>query len=238
MGRAGVWRVKLCEIFLMFLVGIGGSSCSGKSTITNWISQLLQAPIIHQDGFFRPDSKIPLLDGIPNWDCPEVQHSNQAIDFEAFHEALRKLREGSVVEILGPNRPKLEQGKIPSEKVLELVKQLKSIKQSIVLIDGFMLYQNYTTIDLLHLHIFLHAPFEVLKDRRNQRKTYVTPEGHWQDPPNYFEKVVWPMYLQNNSLVLDSQFNQVKRIDSHQNSIEQVLELVLEAILDAISSTI
>jgi nicotinamide/nicotinate riboside kinase len=220
----------------MFLVGIGGSSCSGKSTVTNWISQLLQAPIIHQDGFFRPDSKIPLLDGIPNWDCPQVFHSNEAIDFEAFHNALMKLREDSVVEILGPNRPKLEQGKIPTEKALSLVKKLKSMKKSIVLIDGFMLYENYTTIDLLDLHVFLHAPFEILKNRRSQRKTYVTPEGHWQDPPNYFEKVVWPMYLQNNSLVLNSEMSQIKRIDSHLNSVEEVLELVLEAILEAISS--
>lgn len=75
----------------MMIIAIGGASCSGKSTLTNWLSKLLNAPIIHQDKFYKPDRDIPVVNGIEDWDCPE------AIDFLNFKAALKTVKETSVV---------------------------------------------------------------------------------------------------------------------------------------------
>jgi nicotinamide/nicotinate riboside kinase len=204
------------------LIGIGGSSCSGKSTVTDWLSHLLSVPIVHQDGFFRPDSVIPQLDGVANWDCPE------SIDFDEFHASLHRIKSGSSEQILGPNRPEMQLEELDGD-MLELVEKLKN--QDIVLVDGFLLFNDDRILDLLDVAIFLKAPFEILKARRESRSTYVTPEGHWQDPPGYFEKIVWPMYLEHNGKVLQNQIDKVTVIDSHVNSKIQVLKRVLDAII-------
>jgi nicotinamide/nicotinate riboside kinase len=206
------------------LIGIGGSSCSGKSTITNLLSHLLDGPIVHQDAFYRPDSLIPLLNGVPNWDCPG------AIDFDRFHATLRRIKNGSSEQILGPNRPEMNLELTRNKEIAKLVQRIKDSKVKVVMVDGFLLYADQVTSDLLDVSIFLCAPFEVLKSRRERRKTYVTPEGHWEDPPGYFEKIVWPMYEYHNSRVLDHSLECVKIIDTHFNSIDQVLILVLQEI--------
>jgi hypothetical protein len=49
-----------------------GASCSGKSTLTEIISNLSGIPILHQDRFFKKDSEIPTENGVQHWDCPQV----------------------------------------------------------------------------------------------------------------------------------------------------------------------
>ena len=44
------------------LIGVGGSSCSGKSTLSAYLSFLLNGDIIQQDYFFKKDDEIPFTD--------------------------------------------------------------------------------------------------------------------------------------------------------------------------------
>src|SRR4051812_38436094 len=61
----------------------------------------------------------------------------------------------------------------------------------------------------LDAKVFIRVPRDVLKHRREKREYHVAgklppvhretyfdgrPEGVWQDPPGYFEKIVWPAY--------------------------------------------
>ena len=34
--------------------------------------------------------------------------------------------------------------------------------------------------------------------RREARNGYVTLEGFWEDPPDYFDKIVWPNYVEEH----------------------------------------
>ncbi|KAJ3303396.1 ribosylnicotinamide kinase [Kappamyces sp. JEL0829] len=80
------------------LVGIGGPSCSGKSTVTNYLASFLgrSTRILHQDKWFRPDSEIPSMTyttslGLEitcaNWDTLE------ALDCAAFNQFLVAIKD-------------------------------------------------------------------------------------------------------------------------------------------------
>ncbi|KAL8634444.1 MAG: hypothetical protein Q9228_007961, partial [Teloschistes exilis] len=71
----------------------------------------------------------------------------------------------------------------------------------ILLLDGFLLFTPSapsTFRSLLDLKILLRAPYVEAKQRREVRSGYDTMEGWWQDPPGYFDKVVWPNYVAEN----------------------------------------
>ncbi|RKO95621.1 hypothetical protein CAUPRSCDRAFT_12679, partial [Caulochytrium protostelioides] len=67
-----------------------------------------------------------------------------------------------------------------------------------VIVDGFLIYDDPAVYEQLDVCLFLHASQRTLAERRAARTGYVTTEGFWQDPPGYFEHVVWPNYLQYN----------------------------------------
>ncbi len=154
----------MLALFLLMLIAVSGSTCSGKTTLAKSLADSLSYSILCQDTFFKTDSQIPSLDGISNWDCPE------AIDFPAFETALSKSNN--------------------------------------TIVDGFLLE---SVTHLCHLTIFMHAPYETLKQRRDARTGYTTIEGSfaieylkgfWVDPEGYFEHVVYPEYLKNNSATM------------------------------------
>eukprot|EP00842_Homolaphlyctis_polyrhiza_P005768 jgi/Hompol1/6192/HPOL_004869-RA len=171
-----------------FLIGVGGASCSGKSSLTNWLAVIFDAAVIHQDKFYKSDSDIPLLNGVANWDCPE------AIDTPAFVELLRHAKSPSNTEqqfegALGDNRPQLSNDQVLPEVLEKLKSQAKAALavagRSIILVDGFLLYENPLVFGEFDAGFFLQASFETLLQRRNARERYVTlEEGYWEDPPN------------------------------------------------------
>ncbi|KAJ1678670.1 ribosylnicotinamide kinase [Spiromyces aspiralis] len=73
----------------------------------------------------------------------------------------------------------------------------------IVLVDGILLFNDppvggdpaVNIRDECDVALFLVADYCVLKQRRETRSAYKTKEGVWQDPPGYFEQLVWPNYL-------------------------------------------
>ncbi|KAI8902769.1 P-loop containing nucleoside triphosphate hydrolase protein [Globomyces pollinis-pini] len=222
------------------LVAVGGASCSGKSTLTNWLSKLLNCSIIHQDQFYKPDSEIPTVDGEANWDCPE------AIDFLSFQKHLLSAKNGALNEThIGPNRPNLMMDDILSRKneIDTLLLELKSVLNgnSLYLVDGFLLYTDDTIINQFDIDIFLTAPFEILKNRRESRTGYVTIEGSWVDPPNYFSNVVYPNYLKYNNKILDklndpqSDKSKIIVIDSSSHSIADVVVKSLKQMISILS---
>ncbi|KAJ3259163.1 ribosylnicotinamide kinase [Boothiomyces macroporosus] len=107
---------------------------------------------------------------------------------------------------VGPNRPQMTHADVlnSNSRIKELIERLKPVheKNPFVFIDGFLLYTHKECMDTYNVQIFLHAPFETLNRRRNERTAYVTTQGSWVDPPHYFEKVVWPEYLRNNKEML------------------------------------
>lgn len=225
------------------LIGVGGPSCSGKSTLTNHLSILLNAKIVHQDLFYKPDQDIPLMDGVmdgvAHWDCPD------AIDNDLFlnHLLLTLQNElvHGVVHAVGPNRPKTS-GDLSPKTLLEiapLVASIHSLGHTLVLVDGFLIYHSLKVVSLFTVKLFLRASFATLKQRREARQEYMTQGGTWRDPEGYFEQVVWPSYLKYNRHVIggivdDEATNGDGRawtvLDSEEMSIEESVALAVTAI--------
>jgi uridine kinase len=99
-------------------------------------------------------------------------------------------------------------------------------------VDGFLIYHKKELIDLFDLKFFTTASYDALNGRRKQRQSYITNTGDWQDPPNYFEDVVYPSYLKYNKHILEGKVDcDWHTFNSDSKSIEQI---VVEAI-DVIS---
>nr|KAJ3423163.1 ribosylnicotinamide kinase [Polyrhizophydium stewartii] len=211
----------------VLLVGVGGASCSGKSTLTNWLAKIFDCKVVHQDKFYLPDSEIPMVNGVADWDCPE------AIDTRRFVETLRdaKLAQSGFQSELGDNRPKLDESEVAPQILANLCASAAAAKSlagcEVVLVDGFLLFQDPRVYLEFGAAFFLRASFETLLARRNARERYITAEGviecwresrmpdadapvagYWEDPPGYFEEFVYPAYLRNNKLILDGKLAQ------------------------------
>ena len=78
-------------------------------------------------------------------------------------------------------------------------------------VDGLLLYTDPAVIEELDIRLLLRAPYEKLKARRQARSGYVTLDGStlifnlkyvipgfWEDPPEYFDKIVWKWYAKNH----------------------------------------
>jgi len=73
------------------------------------------------------------------------------------------------------------------------------------LVDGFLLYWNLEVIEQLDVRIYLRVPHDVLRQRRHERHGYHTAEGTlWRDPPQYWEQIVYPAYVDANREVFEN----------------------------------
>lgn len=195
------------------IVGISGPSGSGKTTIARALRQLFASSkshnvqILHQDDFYKPETDIPCKQTragrVTNWDCPE------AIEMDSLIRTLKLYKEHGqfpvdVKEDL-MKRAKEDQNDHGSTGVSRsVIDQLKRdgdipiLRNDLLIVDGFMLYQSPEIIQLLDLSILLRGSFSVLKERREARSGYVTLEGFWKDPEHYFEDCVWPEYVDSH----------------------------------------
>ncbi|KAF9430367.1 ribosylnicotinamide kinase [Podila epigama] len=162
--------------------------------------------LIHQDDFYLPENQLPIdpKTGLANWDCP------QAIDFEALIQTLTYIRAHgdfpagfNSLEEKNPVGSKENSTPIPQATLDTLrdhiMTKIPSDRETkFVIVDGFMLFVNEHLCDTLDIKFFLSAPYSVLKERRESRKGYATLEGYWEDPPGYFDDIVWPNYLEWN----------------------------------------
>ncbi|KAH6562685.1 hypothetical protein BASA50_003016 [Batrachochytrium salamandrivorans] len=185
-----------------------GASCSGKSTLTNWLADVTDGKVIHQDQFYKADGDIPMVDGVADWDCVG------AINMPKFIHTLQQAKTTKGFKsVLGSNRPALDNSEVSSTLLRQLRIQAKKAmtiaRCSLVFVDGFLLFSDPDAFSEFDSGFFLKASFNTLLQRRNARDPYVTTEGLWEDPPGYFEDIVWPAYLANNSKVLDGTIAQL-----------------------------
>ncbi|ANZ75035.1 BA75_02256T0 [Komagataella pastoris] len=176
------------------IIGISGSSSSGKTTIARIISLVLpNCLLIHQDDFYRPNEEIPYdpKHKAQNWDSPD------AIDFVKFKSVLHKLQNDpsfvyqvDSLELPGDNRFGADQ-----EVVQHFSKLFEKFSDSkFVLVDGFMMYHREELEGIFDIKLMIKTSYSTLKERRARRQGYNTVGGFWEDPPGYFDRFVWPGY--------------------------------------------
>ncbi|KAL8807327.1 MAG: hypothetical protein Q9223_003182 [Gallowayella weberi] len=202
------------------VVALSGLSSTGKSTIAAHLPSIFCPPfysltILHVDEFYKPEVRLPYREGLLDWDCAA------SLDWPRLEQTVRRWKNGDEIKEGEVNpQPQFEeavaaerQGEKAEEKngiTRALVEQLRSQVpvtglegglQRIVILDGFLLFTPSvpaTFRSLLNLKIMLRAPYAEAKRRREGRSGYTTMEGWWEDPPGYFDKVVWPNYVEEN----------------------------------------
>jgi nicotinamide/nicotinate riboside kinase len=186
------------------LVGVGGATCCGKTTLAKYLNRIIpDSVIIHQDDFAPPQELVPIhpIHNVQDWDA-----AAGAISWDRLVEFLRHVKETGVIPPDHRSHDHLneyEEVKVDDKVREKWIKEFESIKQekqeseSIIwgLVDGFLLYWNKDVIDQLDVRIILRVPHDVLKQRRHERHGYHTAEGTlWRDPPGYWEDIVYPAY--------------------------------------------
>lgn len=175
---------------IWIIVGIAGITCSGKTTLTNNLYEHLCNPsnknclsdkiqigkikIINQDDYFYSDDH-------PNHEWLEhIKHVNYdvigALDMTKMCNDMH--------EMLGKNF------------LLYSKSKLTNIV-NILIVEGFIIFNNSLINRLCQLKFHIHLPYEKCYERRIIR-TYEPP-----DCLGYFEQCVWPMYEQNFDEIKD-----------------------------------
>lgn len=94
------------------------------------------------------------------------------------------------------DRPLLPEGKTTRWRARLTQALAKNNIASVVIADGFLLYYDEGVRRQMDVRLFLRSTRETLVKRREARGGYATAEGTvWQDPPTYFDDVVWPAYV-------------------------------------------
>ncbi|KAL5524140.1 hypothetical protein ACEPAG_8313 [Sanghuangporus baumii] len=240
----------------VILVGVGGATCSGKTTLAKHLRRCIpNSIIIHQDDFAPPQELIPIHSeyGVQDWDDPPG-----AIDWPRMRNFLREVKQTGTVPDWHKSHDHLnEQKDIPvnevtfsrwKEKFELLSKKFEERGDAVIwgLVDGFLLYWDEEVIDLLDARIFLRVSYNVLKQRRYERHGYHTavqsdPEGAlWRDPPNYFDQIVYPAYIRAHTrMFIDGDFEKgspsdfvkgLLLIDSEKLGMDEIFEKSAELI--------
>ncbi|KAL1740697.1 hypothetical protein HDZ31DRAFT_46976 [Schizophyllum fasciatum] len=197
----------------VILVGVGGATCSGKTTLAKHLKRIIpNSVIIHQDVRIsqltrvQPQELVPIHPkyGVQDWDWPdgainwarmiaflkEVKQTGRIPDDHKSHDHLNEQKDISIPEEVRARWTKTFE---------ELAKRESDQGEQLVwgLVDGFLLYWNSEVLKQLDIRFFLRVPEEVLKKRRHERHGYHTAEGAlWRDPPHYWEQIVYPAYIE------------------------------------------
>ncbi|EJF57622.1 P-loop containing nucleoside triphosphate hydrolase protein [Dichomitus squalens LYAD-421 SS1] len=197
------------------LIGIGGATCSGKTTLAKHLRRILpDSVIIHQDDFAPPQELVPVhpMYGVQDWDRAEG-----AIEWPRIIKALEEVRRTGVIPPEHVSHDHLNAQKdVPIDETTfqKWRKRFEEVEQEHrergeevkwVIVDGFLLFWEPQVVEKLDHRIFLRVPHDVLKQRRHERHGYHTAEGSlWRDPPNYWEQIVWPAYVAAHEQILEN----------------------------------
>lgn len=84
----------------------------------------------------------------------------------------------------------------PSQRVYS-AKYPPAKKVVILIVEGFLIYYDAAVRNLFDMRLFLRVSRATMLRRRTERQNYVLEDGEvWEDPPFYFDEIVWPAYVE------------------------------------------
>ncbi|PWN93170.1 P-loop containing nucleoside triphosphate hydrolase protein, partial [Acaromyces ingoldii] len=190
------------------VVGVGGATNSGKTTLAKRLLSMLPAGrgiMVHQDDFALPESELPWNEKAQarDWDHPvgtiDYERLDRTVQYIEAHRSLPPdhashdhLNASSTAPPLSP-ASRGDGGPLASRLAALLA---ADDGLTLAILDGFLLYFSPRVHAHIDVRLFLRVPRHTLEERRHRREGYATAEGTvWQDPPGYFDDVVWPAYV-------------------------------------------
>ncbi|XP_026177559.1 nicotinamide riboside kinase 1 [Mastacembelus armatus] len=157
------------------VVGIGGMTNGGKSTLSKGLHQQIpNSFIIAQDTYFKDDSEVPVdSNGFKQYDMLDALHMDTMLsEVNSWRRDAKSFLR--------------QQGLNPEHTAVT-----EDMEVYVLIVDGFLIFNHRPLNELFNKRYFLEIPYDVCKRRRSLR-VYSPP-----DPPGYFDGHVWPMYLKN-----------------------------------------
>ncbi len=140
-----VKRFKSTNIITMLIIGIGGGTGSGKTTVVRKIIESLpdnSVAVIPQDSYYKDQSNLPLdVRKRTNFDHPD------AFEWPLFAHQIKELREGRSIEQ-------------PTYSYITCTRLSETVHvepKNVIIIEGIMALYDKKLRDLMDLKIFVDA---------------------------------------------------------------------------------
>lgn len=141
----------------MLILGIGGGTGCGKTTVVNQILEQLpegEVGVISQDSYYKDTTHLSYDERVKiNFDHP------RSIDFELLENHLKELRKGNIIE----------------QPVYSFVKHnrtgdtIKTHPRKVMIVEGILILTNKELRDMFDIKIYVHADSDERLIRRLKR---------------------------------------------------------------------
>jgi nicotinamide/nicotinate riboside kinase len=195
----------------VIFIGLSGPSSSGKTTLAYLLKHIFPnvAYILHADDFCKEFDEIPTVNGYLDCGGPDAIdyiRMTSVLDHMRSHGGLPPEDFKSWQDEVFPGQEEKALLTVPKGVVDNLRDQVftkenidvKAFK--LVLVDGFLLYQNPAIRERLDVKLFFRLSYKVAKERRFTRQGYgsgAKPDEFWKTE-DYFEKMVWRCYREQH----------------------------------------
>ncbi|XP_029961106.1 nicotinamide riboside kinase 1 isoform X1 [Salarias fasciatus] len=190
-----------------FIVGVGGMTNGGKTTLSESLKQQIpHSCIIAQDTYFKDDSVVPVdSNGFKQYDMLSALHMDQMMsDVDLWRKD-----PAAFLRTRGPTHT-------------------GGSDVYLLIVEGFLIFNYRPLNELFDKRYFIEIPYDVCKTRRSCR-VYDPP-----DPPGYFDGHVWPMYLKHRR-EMESSVPGIVFLDGLQSK-EELLAVVYKDVIEEIET--
>merc|ERR1712018_389563 len=185
----------------MLAVGLGGGSCTGKTSIARQLLDLLPSCVVlHQDSYYRKED-----------DPGHVLHpGTNCIDWEVLQAFHMDRMVSDARAALAAHQKKNADMKPPSNaspSITSLPPPVASLPPYLVtaldrvshlpllLIEGICVLNEPRLAEICNLKFFFEIDETTCMARRQERGEWGEDSDCWSETPEYFQQVAWPGYV-------------------------------------------
>ncbi|MCJ1400052.1 ribosylnicotinamide kinase [Xylographa trunciseda] len=231
-------------------IGISGAPASGKTTLAHLLSFIMPSStkvvIIHQDDYQKP--RHLLVPGDPA-DLEQDGEHDQSVDTNGFLRLCCYVnRNGTFPRTFRTQHHDVAERAAALalihtahvEDLQALVFRSNGFESVsvVIIVEGPFLYNDPDLYDALDVRLFLRASRSIARSRQLSQMKHLSPNMNndlfWLSP-DYFDRVIWRMYLQEYSLIFpEDAADEAELTVSHMNREIQLQDELDVQIIDTL----